>query len=87
MAAMFPGVCGHLGVGGWALIGLFWGTFFSLVLWAVSRLFSPSRVAGGPEPDVDDLDRRWAGSQTDLDEYRALWGEPPSRGTIGTRDV
>jgi type IV secretory pathway TrbD component len=54
--AMFPGAwCGHLGVGAWALIGLFWATFLGLVVWAVGRLFTPSRSVAGRDPDAEDL--------------------------------
>jgi hypothetical protein len=76
---MFAGVwCGQLGVGGWVLMGLFWGTFLGLVLWAVSRLFGRGPTAGGvagDEPVVDDadnLDLRLARGELDIAEYRIL---------------
>ena len=70
--------CGQLGVGGWVLMGLFWATFLGLVLWAVSRLFGPGRVAGGvgedrhEVDDLDDLDLRLARGELDVTEYRTL---------------
>jgi uncharacterized membrane protein len=70
---MFPGAwCGHLGVGGWVVIGLFWATFLGLVLWALSRLFTPARPADGRDGDADDLDQRLARGELDLREYQAL---------------
>jgi uncharacterized membrane protein len=76
---MFAGVwCGQLGVGGWALMGLFWATFLGLVLWAVSRLFGRDGRAGigaGDQPVVDDadnLDLRLARGELDVAEYRTL---------------
>ena len=73
---MFPGAwCGHLGVGGWVVIGLFWATFLGLVLWALARLFAPARVTGGRNGDADDLDLRLARGEMDLFEYRALCEE------------
>jgi len=73
---MFAGAwCGQLGVGGWVLMSLFWATFLGLVLWAVSRLFRPGRVAGGVErevDDVDDLDLRLARGELDVTKYRTL---------------
>jgi uncharacterized membrane protein len=79
---MFAGAwCGQLGVGGWVLMGLFWATFLGLVLWAVSRLFGPGRVASGVDgdkrevDDVNDLDLRLARGEQDISEYRALRAE------------
>ena len=79
---MFAGAwCGQLGVGGWVLMGLFWATFLGLVLWAVSRLFGPGRMAGGVDgdkrdvDDVNDLDLRLARGELDVTEYRALCDE------------
>jgi uncharacterized membrane protein len=78
------GWCGQLGVGGWALMGLFWATFVGLVLWAVSRLFGSGRVAGSVDgdkrevDDVDDLDLRLARGELDVTQYRALRDEPTS---------
>ena len=78
---MFPGSwCGHLGVGAWVLMGLFWSTFLGLVLWALSRLFAPVRLAGGRDDDGDDLDLRLSRGQMDLLEYRALREEITSSG-------
>jgi uncharacterized membrane protein len=79
---MFAGAwCGQLGVGGWVLMGLFWATFLGLVLWAVSRLFGPDRVAGDVDgdrrevDDVNDLDLRLARGELDVTEYRTLRDE------------
>lgn len=70
---MFPGAwCGHLGVGGWVVIGLFWATFLGLVLWALSRLFTPARPGDGRDRDAEDLDQRLARGELDFREYRAL---------------
>ena len=79
---MFAGAwCGQSGVIGWVLMGLFWVTFLGLVLWAMSRLFAPTRVSGGRAGDdheaddvdhADDLGRRLASGQLDLSEYQTL---------------
>ena len=64
---MFPGAgCGPMSVGGWVVAGLFWVTFVGVVLWAMSRLFPPSRGGGGLPEDTDDLDHRLAREQMDL---------------------
>jgi uncharacterized membrane protein len=82
---MFAGAwCGQLGLGGWVLMGLFWATFLGLVMWAVSRLFGPGRVAGGVDgdkhevDDINDLDLRLARGELDVTEYRTLCDEPIS---------
>ena len=70
---MFPGAgCGQMSVGGWVLMGLFWVTFLGLVLWALSRLFTPARPADGRDGDAEDLDQRLARGELDAREYRAL---------------
>jgi hypothetical protein len=85
---MFPGAwCGHLGVGAWALIGLFWATFLSLVVWAVGRLFTPSRPVGGRDRDGDDLDLRSARGRVDLREHGASHEDVASHGVTGTAGV
>jgi hypothetical protein len=88
---MFAGAwCGQLGVGGWVLTGLFWATFLGLVLWAVSRLFGPGRVAGGVEgdrrevDDVYDLDLRLARMELDVTEYRTRGENSPHLGVTET---
>ncbi len=73
---MFVGAwCGQLGVGGWILMGLFWATFLGLVLWAVSRLFGPARIAKGFGGDTDDLDLRLERGELDIAEYQRLRAE------------
>jgi len=79
---MFAGAwCGQLGVGGWVLMGLFWATFLGLVLWAVSRLFSPGRVADAAREDkrdmddARDLDLRLARGELNITEYRTRRGQ------------
>jgi uncharacterized membrane protein len=79
VALMFAGAwCGQWGVGGWLLMGLFWVSFLGLVLWVVSRLFAPARVADGLDGDrreggdADDLDLRLQRGQLNVSEYLAL---------------
>jgi len=81
--SMFPGAwCGQVGVGGWVLMGLFWVTFLGLVVWALSRLFAPTRPSGLAAGDADDLDLRLATGQLGPEEYRNLRQE---RHTVGRR--
>ena len=60
------------------LMGLFWVSFLGLVLWAVSRLFAPARVADGLNgdkrevDDLHDLDLRLARGQLHVSEYLTL---------------
>jgi len=82
VALMFAGAwCRQWGVGGWVLMGLFWVSFLGLVLWAVSRLFAPARVADGLNgderevDDADDLDLRLERGQLNVSEYLALRDE------------
>jgi len=87
---MFAGAwCGQSGVIGWVLMGLFWVAFLGLVLWAMSRLFASTRVAGrhdGGDHEVadadnaDDLGLRLASGQLDLSEYQTLRRELTSPG-------
>ena len=78
---MFPGAwCGHMGVGAWVLMGLFWATFLGLVLWALSRMFAPARVGGDLDGDAEELDLRLARGEMDLLEYRTLREELTSSG-------
>ena len=85
---MFPGTwCGHLGVGAWALIGLFWATFLSLVVWAVGRLFTPSGPVGGRGSYDDELDLRLERGWVDLRGYGALREEVASQGVTETTEV
>ena len=59
VTSMFAGAwCGQSGVIGWVLMGLFWVTFLGLVLWAISRLFAPTRVRGGHAGDDREADGR-----------------------------
>ena len=80
---MFPGVgCGQISVGGWVLVGLFWAAFLGLVLWALSRLFPPSRGVGGVPEDAGDHDLRLARERMDLAKTQAWAGNsPPQRVT------
>lgn len=85
---MFAGAwCGQWGVAGWVLTGLFWACFLGLVLWAVSRLFAPARVADGPDgdqrevDDADDLDLQLARGQLNVSEYLILREELTSSGS------
>ena len=70
--------CGQWDVGGWVLMGLFWVSFLGLVLWAVSRLFAPARVADGLNgdkrevDDLHDLDLRLARGHLQVSEYLTL---------------
>jgi putative membrane protein len=70
------GWCGGMGVGGWLLMGLLWGGFLAVIVWAVSRLFPRSRPgAGSGENAASVLDRRRASGELDEDTYRRLRGE------------
>ncbi|MEO6145064.1 MAG: hypothetical protein ABIP19_13890 [Dermatophilaceae bacterium] len=87
MTSMFADAwCGHFGVIGWVLMGLFWLTFLGLVVWAMSRLFAPTGVADGCDgdnraaDDAEDLVLRLASGQLDLAEYQALRHELTSSG-------
>lgn len=67
VTSMFAGAwCGQSSVIGWVLMGLFWVTFLGLVLWAMSRLFPPTAVAGGRADDdrADDRGQRTAAQAT-----------------------
>ena len=78
---MFAGAwCGQMGVGGWVLMGLFWAAFLGLVVWALSQLFAPARVADDLHGDSDELDLRLARGQVDLAEYRLLHEQLTSSG-------
>lgn len=64
---MFAGLaCGQTSVVAWVLMGLFWVTFVGLVLWALSRLFTPARGGRSAPENADDLDPRLAREQTGL---------------------
>jgi|GEM_PF-808572 len=81
---MFPGAgCGPMSVGGWVVVGLFWVTFVGVVLWALSRLFPPSRGGGGPHEDTDDLDLRLAREQMDLLRTEPGAANSPPQGITG----
>lgn len=70
------GWCGGMGVGGWLLMGLLWGGFLAVIVWAVLRLFPRSRPgAGSGEGGAEMLDRRLAAGELDEDTYRRLRGE------------
>ena len=73
------GWCGQSGVGGWILMGLFWATFLGLVLWAVNRLFGPTRRTEALDADTEslgadtgDLDLRFERGELDISEYQRL---------------
>jgi len=77
------GWCGGMGVGGWLLMGLLWGGFLAVVVWAVVRLFPRSRPGadsggtagpGSGESAASLLDRKLAGREIDEDTYRRLRG-------------
>ena len=76
------GWCGGLGVGGWLLMALLWGSFLAVVIWAVTRLFPGSR-SGRAEPSAPSgresaggiLDRRLAAGEIDEDTYVRLRGD------------
>jgi putative membrane protein len=72
------GWCGGMGVGGWLLMGLMWGGFLAVVVWAVMRLFprhGGDRRQGDAGSPTDVLDRRLAAGEIDEDTYRQLRGE------------
>jgi putative membrane protein len=65
---------GEMGVAGWLLMGLAWGAFLAVVVWAVLRLFpSGGRDRGEHRPPggdpAGDLDRRLAAGEIDADDY------------------
>jgi putative membrane protein len=70
------GWCGGMGIGGWLLMGLLWGGFLAVIVWAVVRLFPRSRPgAGSGESAASTLDRRLAAGELDEDTYLRLRGE------------
>lgn len=78
------GWCGGMGVSGWLLMGLVWGGFLAVVVWAVMRLFPRSRPGAGSgetatpgsgESAASVLDRQLAAGEIDEDTYRRLRGE------------
>ncbi len=76
------GWCGGMGVGGWLVMALLWGSLIAVVVWAVTRLFPASRSRpdepGGPgdgESADSLLDRRLAAGDIDEDTYLRLRGE------------
>jgi uncharacterized membrane protein len=70
------GWCGGMGAGGWLLMGLLWGGFLAVIVWAVLRVFPRSRPsAGSGESAANALDRRLAAGELDEDTYRRLRGE------------
>ncbi|MEP7368024.1 MAG: hypothetical protein ABI662_00115 [Dermatophilaceae bacterium] len=73
---MFAGTwCEELGISGWVLMGLFWATFLGLVLWAVSRLFAPRRVAKDLAGPTNEPYLRSASGPLDIDGDHTLRGE------------
>ena len=72
-----------MSVGGWVVVGLFWVTFVGVVLWALSRLFPPSRGGGGLQEDTDDLDLRLAREQMDVLRTQPRAANSPSQGVTG----
>lgn len=82
------GWCESMGVGGWLLMALLWGSFLAVVIWAVVRLFPGSRSRHGRPggPDGGDsarrmLDQRLAAGEIDEDSYRRLRSELTGVGT------
>ncbi len=76
------GWCGGMGVGGWLLMALLWGSFLAVIVWAVTRIFPGSRprpdqaAAPGREDSTDSLlDRRLAAGEIDEYTYLRLRGE------------
>lgn len=78
------GWCGGMGVGGWLLMALLWGSFLGVIVWAVTRLFPAARSRpdepGGGESAASVLDRRLAAGEIDEDTYLRLRGELTSTG-------
>ena len=76
------GWCGGMGVGGWLLMALLWGSFLAVVIWAVTRLFPGSRSGRG-EPGApyggesagSILDWRFAAGEIDEETYVRLRGD------------
>lgn len=85
------GWCGGMGVGGWLLMALLWGSFLAVVAWAVVRLFPGARSRpggpdepggpGGGESAGSLLDQRLAAGEIDEDTYRRLRGELTGAGS------
>ena len=84
------GWCGGMGVGGWLLMALLWGSFLAMVVWAVVRLFPGARSRPGPDepggPGGGEsagslLDQRLAAGEIDEDTYRRLRGELTGAGS------
>lgn len=76
------GWCGSMGVGGWLLMALLWGSILAVIVWTVTRLFPGSRsrpgepgTPGSGESADSLLDRRLAAGDIDEETYLRLRGE------------
>jgi len=85
---MFLGAgCGQMSASGWILMALFWATFLGLVLWALSRLFTPTRGRHDRHERAGDLDRGPDREQMNISDDAAVReeltpsGRPPDGGT------
>ena len=74
--------CGGMGIGGWLLMALLWGSFLAVIVWVVTRIFPGShsrpdepRPPGAGESAGSTLDRRLAAGEIDEDTYMRLRGE------------
>ncbi len=68
-----------MGVGGWIAMAIFWIALLGLIIWLVSRAFSPgrdqpeSRVDRGWHESADQvLDRRFASDEIDEPTYHRM---------------
>ncbi|MEO7589242.1 MAG: hypothetical protein ABIS84_14585 [Arachnia sp.] len=67
-----------MGVGGWIAMGIFWVALLVLIVWLVTRAFSPgitrgSRGEHGPQESADQvLDRRFAAGEIDEPTYHRM---------------
>lgn len=67
--------CGGMGVGGWLVMLLFWGAFLGLAVWAVTRMFTPAGSSQTSDDPMEELERRLAAGELDLDTYRRIRDE------------
>ena len=71
---MFNSFCGGMGVAGWVVMVLFWGTFIGLAVWAISRLVVSPRAVDEPTPR-DLIDMQLAAGDIEPETYQRLRDE------------
>lgn len=63
-----------MGVGGWIAMTIFWVGLLVLIVWLVSRAFSPGRSLDQPWHETPEqvLDRRFAAGEIDETSYHSM---------------